>query len=109
MRPARPDPAADAAALAAARELLDVRAGASVAEVTAAYRKAVKAARPDLGLTDTSWIPRMQQARELLMQAAEPDRRRGRRGERTLREVLPLRRSTWTHQPPSSPSMKIDL
>jgi hypothetical protein len=109
MRPARPDPAADAAALAAARELLDVRAGASVAEVTAAYRKAVKAARPDLGLTDSSWVPRMQQARDLLMQAAEPDRRRGRRGERTLREVLPLRRSTWTQQPPSSPSMKIDL
>ena len=110
MRPARPDPAAEAAAaLAAARELLDVRPGASVAEVTAAYRKAVKAARPDLGLTDTSWMPRMQQARDLLMRAAEPDRRRSRRGERSLREVLPLRRSTWAQQPPSAPSVKIDL
>ena len=110
MRSARPDPAAEAAtALAHARELLDVRPGATAAEVMTAYRAAVKAARPDLGQTDTSWVPRIQAARDLLIQAAEPDRRRTRRAERSLREVLPLRRSTWTHQPPSSPSMKIDL
>src|SRR5690242_13446066 len=110
MRSARPDPAADtAAALDRARELLDVRPGASMAEVTAAYRAAVKAARPDLGRTDTDWVPRMQRARDLLLQAAEPDRRRRRRDARTLREVIPLRRSTWTQQPPSAPSMKIDL
>lgn len=109
MRSARPDPAAHAAALTHARDLLGVRPGATVAEVYAAFRAAVKAARPDLGHTDTDWVPRMQQARDLLVQAAEPDRRRARRGERSLREVLPLRRSTWAQQPPSSPSMKIDL
>jgi len=109
MRSARPDPTAEAAALAHARELLDVRAGATVAEVYAAFRAAVKAARPDLGHTETDWVPRMQQARDLLVQAAEPDRRRSRRGERSLREVLPLRRSTWAQQPPSAPSLKIDL
>ena len=101
--------APDAAALTAARALLDVREGATVSEVTTAYRTAIKAARPDLGRTDTSWVPRMQAARDLLLQAAKPDRRRTRRGEQPLREVLPRRRSTWAQQPPASPSMKLDL
>jgi hypothetical protein len=106
---ARTDATADAAALSAARALLDVREGATVGEVTSAYRAAIKAARPDLGHTDSSWVPRMQAARDLLLQAAKPDRRRTRRSERSLREVLPRRRSTWAQQPPAAPSMKLDL
>lgn len=106
---ARSNGSADAAALVAARALLEVRDGATVGEVTSAYRAAIKAARPDLGRTDSSWVPRMQAARDLLIQAARPDRRRTRRGEKPLREVLPRRRSTWAQQPPASPSMKLDL
>ena len=106
---ARSNATQDSAALAAARALLDVREGATVGEVTSAYRSAIKAARPDLGRTDSSWVPRMQAARDLLLQAAKPDRRRTRRGERSLREVLPRRRSTWAQQPPAAPSMKLDL
>jgi hypothetical protein len=106
---ARSNATQDSAALAAARALLDVREGATVGEVTTAYRAAIKAARPDLGRTDSSWVPRMQAARDLLLQAAKPDRRRTRRAEKSLREVLPRRRSTWAQQPPTAPSMKLDL
>ena len=91
-----------------ARELLGCREGASTREVQGAYRRLLHTLRPDLGgRVPGEQMLRVQAARDVLLRTAGPDRRRRERprGERRpLREVLPLRRSTWqlAEEPPRS-------
>lgn len=91
-----------------ASELLRCRPAACAAEVQAAYRKLVREMRPDLdGQVTGEQMQRIQDARTLLLSAAGTDRRRrrrDRRDRRPIREVLPLRRTTWSipGEPPRS-------
>ncbi len=94
VRAPRTDPAAVAAAA-----LLGCRTGATAAEVRAAYRRTLLAGRPDLGTADALWLERVRGARDLLLDAAAPDRRRrprDRAGDAAPPEAFrALRRAAW--------------
>ena len=96
----------DDADLLAARGLLDCRAGATAPEVRAAYRRTLQRTRPDLGTDDGTLTARLQQARDLLLVHAPPDRRRRPRAARDLTPAayVPLRRAAWglVEEPTSS-------
>lgn len=74
---------------------LTCRPGATEAEVRAAYRAALRRARPDLDGVDGEWVVRVQAARDALLRAAGPERRRRPRRAGSPAAYLPLRRSTW--------------
>lgn len=91
-----------------AAELLACRSEATAREVRAAYRRAVKTARPDTGGVGGDWVARMQAARDLLLRTAAPDRRRRDRVPAGAPDAyLPLRRSTWLAD--SGPRHQVDL
>ena len=93
-----------------AARLLGCRAGATGAEVRAAFRDRVKALRPDLGGVEGDVVVQLQGARDVLVQLAPPDRRR-----RTRRDAgppssyVPLRRSTWGLGEQAAPSLEVRL
>ena len=98
-----PDPAA--AAL-----LLGCREGATGAEVRAAFRQRVKAVRPDLGGVEGDLVVRLQDARDVLIAQAPPDRRRrARRDAGPPASYLPLRRATWGLADGPAPSLEVRL
>jgi uncharacterized protein (DUF1800 family) len=82
--------------VAAARLVLGCRAGASRAEVMAAYRDAVRRLRPDLGAPDAPRPAALQAARDLLLAVAGTDRRRRPREQHVAgRDMTAYRRSRW--------------
>lgn len=94
----------------AASALLRCRPDASEAEVRAAFRRALLRDRPDLDEVDGEWTVRLQQAREVLLSGARPDRRRReRRQPAPPAAVLPLRRSVWGLAVEPPPSVEVRL
>ena len=94
----------------AAAVLLGCRADAPPAEVRAAYRRALKRDRPDLGAVDGTWTVQVQRARDVLLAADCPDRRRRARrpaGPPGLYE--PLRKAAWglAEEPASSVDVRL--
>ncbi len=100
-----PDPLAEHRTAAA--QLLGCRPGGSAPEVRAAYRRVLKAGRPDTGKSDATWLAEVQGARDLLLAAAPADRRRRDRGAAPPAAYLPLRRATWA--PDALPARDLDL
>ena len=96
--------------LTAAARLLGCREGATSAEVRTAFRSRVKAVRPDLGGVGGDLVVRLQDARDVLIAQAPPDRRRrARRGAGPPSSYLPLRRATWGLAEPPAPSLELRL
>lgn len=100
-------PAADPSAAA---RLLGCRAGATSAEVRAAFRRSVKAMRPDLGGVEGDLVVQLQGARDVLIALAPPDRRRrARRDVDPPSSYVPLRRSVWGLVEQPAPSVEVRL
>ena len=93
----------------AAAALLGCRPDASAQEVKAAYRRALHRDRPDLDAVDGEWTVRLQRARDLLLTAARPDRRRRARRPEVPADFLPLRRSVWGLTEEPAPSVEVRL
>ena len=91
--------------------LLGCRPGASAREVRAAYRRAVREVRPDVGGVDGTWLTTAQGARDLLLRTAGPDRRRRERTAGTGVEVVSAlrRRSRWLPAPQPRPEVDLRL
>lgn len=93
---------------------LDCRPGATDTEIRAAYRAALRRARPDLDgvaghQVDREWVARLQAARDELLRTAPRDRRRRtRRGEPPV-AYLRLRRSTWSPDPQAPTAVDLRL
>jgi hypothetical protein len=75
--------------------LLRCRDGACPAEIRAAFRAAVREARPDLGHATAEELDDLRRARDVLLAAAGTDRRRHRREGGTYANPALLRRETW--------------
>ncbi len=86
---------------------LGCRVGTPAREVRAAYRRVVHAGRPDLGNADGAWLSAVQEARDVLVACARPDRRRRERSTGASRAFIPMRRSTWL--PDARPRSELDL
>ncbi len=94
----------------AAARLLGCREGATSAEVRAAFRDRVKALRPDLGGVEGDLVVRLQDARDVLVAQAPPDRRRrARREAGSPASYVPLRRATWGLAERPAPSLEVRL
>lgn len=91
---------------------LDCRPGATDTEIRAAYRAALRRARPDLdGVggheVDREWVARLQATRDDLLRTAPRDRRRRTRRDTPPVAYLRLRRSTWS--PDAQPPAAVDV
>lgn len=92
----------------AALALLGLRPGACVDEVRRAFRSAVRKHRPDLGQCDGDWVAAVTAARDTLLRAAGPDRRR-RRGTAVAGTSTLFRRATWRPDAPDRPTLDLTL
>ena len=96
--------------VARAERLLGCRSGASADEVRQAYRQALFRTRPDLGAASGDWVVELQFARDLLLAAAPPDRRRRpRRGPASVSQSLVRRRATWGLTEPADSSVDVRI
>jgi hypothetical protein len=79
----------------AACRLLHCRAGACPSEIRAAFRAAVRVARPDLGRASAGELDDLRRARDVLLANAGHDRRRHNREAQPYSNPALLRRETW--------------